>query len=434
MKLITNLMAIVCSLIPVGLVFPYGFPLIFPLVFAVFLLYALHTMMANSKIYIINELVLIYSLMMIFLLWGGIHSDRLYMHFVQDLVNATMIFLLIPIFSKISKCNLFDNFKLAYAKANLMLLFPVSLYCLYKFYQLLHGVQLDKFVGSGGRPYPWGTALQSDYNMGALGLLIGVVSGLYLFRRTDGFLNKTCLILASMTMFIAAMLTGSRRMYLVFVLMVGCFVFYPIYKLIKNMTGSKLQIHKKIGIKRVLVILIILSIPLFIYTSMRQLSSQELDEGSRKEMAKLTYRIDSLFEKTTFYESRGLLMYQAIDLIDDFTIFQLFCGNGFNYLSQLASSSSDENYPHNPVFASFLYGGFFGVVLTFWFIARSFFLYIRNLKEEKFLLILFILTFIFMSISSNTVFSSRLFLILIVIGYLLPERKAPIFDLRKRKT
>ncbi len=426
MGFLTSLIALICSLSVIGLVFPHGFPLLSPLILVAFVIYMIRVLMKGKMAQTNSELILLYYFCLLFVLWGGLLSQKLYQHFLQDAVNGIMVMILIPVLTQIYKYSYFDSFKKKFTIINVVLLTPISLYCLYKFYRLLQGVKLD-FISSESDIYPWGTSLQSDYNMCALGLMVGVFSCLFLFYQTKSLIAKIIIFSAALIMFFTALLTGSRRMFVVFGISAVGLLIYLIYKIFKGI--KDLLIHHSIRnlSRNNLMAVIVLLILVFIVTYNTSIF-KNLDISNFQEIEKLAGRLETLSGGAeTLQESRGYHAARAVELIGNFTPFQFFFGNGFNYLGKM-SFTEEEDYPHNPVLSAVLYGGIFSGITIVLFIFRSFFLYIKNFRNELFFSFLFLLTFSFAVISSNSIFSLRLFLVQIVIGYLINSKYSSKFQ------
>ena len=414
MTLIVNLTALYCSLFFLKLVLPLNIPVGKPLLLLLLLLYVRHILKTNSSIKPSKELCIIYFLMMSFLLWGGLNSDKIYERFAYDLRNAVTILLLIPILSTIYQHNLLEKFKSALAKITVITFLPVTIYSFYKFYRLLQGVQLTLLIAMSEEDiYPAGTSLQADYNMAALGLLSAFISSLYLSKQYNtNPLKKSFYMFVSVLTLAAALLTGSRRLIVVLGLLVGSFVIYKTIKLL-SVTFQKRLISSS-SAKVLTVSVLIFLVCVFVYLG--QYSDQISTE--QDEVVVIGRRYKTLYGGLDpLRESRGRHFNKAIELIDDFTIPQLLYGDGFDYLQKMSFEDREE-YPHNPILSAILYGGLINGLLTVFFITRPFLLYLKNIKKEKFFFILFAIHFLFLSISSNSIFSGRTLLLLIIISFL----------------
>jgi hypothetical protein len=419
MSVLTKISAITLSFLVSGLVYPYKIPLITPLMVLTFLVFFLQLLLDKNSIIINKELCLFYFLIAFFFLWGGLLTGKIYRLFLQDLINCLIMILFIPVLSAIYKRKRYVQFKEIFIKANVILLFPLSLLCLYKFYQLINGVKIERFVDEASGIYRWGTSLQYDYNMTALGLMVGFFSALYLFFHKKSFIQKTIFLSVSLVILVAALLTGSRRMYVAFALIIlGFFVVLSI-KVVK--ITKRIFIKQKFSRSQIIGGFCMLFFMLFLIMGIgRTVKTYTLNRETLHQVEIIIERLDTLATfGETLVSSRGGHTERAIELINSFSLPNVFLGNGFNYLEQFASvQDQDEDYPHNPIISAMLYGGVISAIVLILFFARASWLYIRHIDQEKYFFILFIISVLFSIISSNSIFSNRFFLVLLIFPFL----------------
>ena len=99
-----------------------------------------------------------------------------------------------------------------------------------------------------------------------------------------------------------------------------------------------------------------------------------------------------------------------------------FFGKGFDYLEMFGQKFyPDQNridYPHNPILSSFLYSGIIGGIFYLYFLALSFWYYWKYRKHHVLFFILFLVTFIFVFISSDSHFNVPIFAMLSLVPFI----------------
>lgn len=417
-SVITLLSAAVLALLVVGLVFPYGFPLATPLVAATFFLTIVHCLATNRALFYDGELVLVYAGALGFALLGVALSPRLYASVRGDIVNAFAGILMIPVFCRVAATGKIAQFRTAFAVLSFLLLVPVALLCLYKFHLYLQGTRLPWLieVGPDGR-YPVGSALQTDYNMAALGLTVGAASGIWLITRVRSVWLHWLIIAAISATLLAALLTGSRRFFVVFGVAILVAAIYSMWRF----TRSGLRLIESWRVSRhagahALAIILIAGVGLYL---LRPWLANNILVQPSGQFTRLETRLTTLFELLdTLQTSRGALLSQSIQLVDSFTFANFLFGHGFDYLESL-SLDGEERYPHNSLLAALLYGGLPNLLLVAYMLVRAGFIYLEKRRTEPLLAVVFFITFAFAFISGNTVFSNQFFLTLLTLAFVL---------------
>lgn len=97
-------------------------------------------------------------------------------------------------------------------------------------------------------------------------------------------------------------------------------------------------------------------------------------------------------------------------------------GGGFDYLSKFGKKFyPDEDrtdYPHNPMISAFLYSGIIGGVFYIYFLVLSFLYYWKYRKQLMLFFVLYLITFVFILISSNSHFNVPVFAILSLVPFI----------------
>ncbi|HUS87739.1 MAG TPA: hypothetical protein VMW76_10915 [Bacteroidales bacterium] len=115
----------------------------------------------------------------------------------------------------------------------------------------------------------------------------------------------------------------------------------------------------------------------------------------------------------------------ALGLYADYSIFEKIFGSGFDYLDNYRDKFSREDngfdYPHNIILSTLLYSGFIGMLILLWLIIDLSLRFIK-LKSVPFIII-WLVTLLFVLLSSDSVFELPLLVGLIVLPYLLNRTK-----------
>jgi len=106
----------------------------------------------------------------------------------------------------------------------------------------------------------------------------------------------------------------------------------------------------------------------------------------------------------------------------EYSILNKIFGGGFDYLDKFGQKFyPDEDridYPHNPIISSFLYSGIIGGIFYIYFLALSFWYFWKYRKNHMLFFILFLITFVFVFISSDTHFNVPIFAVLSLVPFI----------------
>lgn len=107
---------------------------------------------------------------------------------------------------------------------------------------------------------------------------------------------------------------------------------------------------------------------------------------------------------------------------NDFEVIEKIFGGGFDYITKFNHrffpEKTKDDYPHNPIIASFLYSGLVGGLFYIYFIVASITIYWRYRNKLSEFLIMYIICFFFTFFSGNTHFSVPIFALLSLIPFL----------------
>ncbi|MFC7049265.1 O-antigen ligase family protein [Emcibacter nanhaiensis] len=402
----------------VGMAFPYGFPLFSFLVLLCLALtfFALLVQPGKSffgkrstpflSFYLLIVASFFYALVVSEGALGARESNNLI-----NLVSLTLLFAisLFWVSSEEALSSFYSRFQY------LMIVFAglVGIAGLHKLYMFSKGVLIERYFA--GSVYPIGTSLVNDYNFYALSLICALVYCIKVIIEEKRFLPLLLCSVVSPILLINIALSGSRRAIVVLALIL-LFVmwrfFYSSAKAASEFFGAR--VSRKL--LYLLLVGVILS-PGVIAVAPKVL---EADSGT---FEKIEYRINTLWKlmdrqsgSSSPTEARTKRWAMAIEIFDDFSLFEKAFGDGFSYYKSLRENNlqpDTQGYPHNLFFSLLLSNGLAGALITI-----SSFLYFAYLawtirKSQPELLSLFLIFFFYISTSGDQWFSVKPHLILI---------------------
>jgi hypothetical protein len=244
-----------------------------------------------------------------------------------------------------------------------------------------------------------GSSLSPDYNLYSLGLTIGALLSIVLFKKNTKILFKFLYILTIGIIILSILLSGSRRG----VLMSGFILFCLVY------SSQILNARKQITL---VTFLFLPMIVLFLISnnwgriSEYLLSTDLLDQGIT--------RVLTLQEELLTENERISRFFWSLDYFSGRTSVEMIFGSGFEYLKMMGRSFSGEleDNPHNYLVSSLLYGGILSLVIS---LLMSYQLISSTFNHHRiwYPIVLVVLTFGLSS--SNSMFAMRIFPTLIFI-------------------
>jgi len=127
--------------------------------------------------------------------------------------------------------------------------------------------------------------------------------------------------------------------------------------------------------------------------------------------------------------------YAAHLYLNEYSFLQKLLGGGFNYTVKYARKfhpddpQRDFDYPHNPFLSVLLYSGILGLIVYFWFFAKTLYLYYIYRKEYWLFGIVFLVVFFYSFFSSNSPFDPAFFGVVSFLPYLIHFTKKSREDL-----
>lgn len=389
-----------------GMAFPYGFPLFLPLVCVYFGFYFIKGRLMIK----LNPGIIIFLAVILCYLWGIMLSGG---HFFQknwsDLINIAASLLILPIAANLNaeRYQIFSSF---YERLAVPLFFLLSVLSLYKFIRLLHGDTLG-FVSSAAEQYPWGTSLVTDYNMFAFVMFAGLFAVASAYRSGG---NKVARLFCLATMFtttLAIIFSGSRRGWVLILLLLGCYALYLPFFLARN-ADTPLSAERLLKRYILLALIFILLVSLMPFIN--------LDVTDNIQFDRLTYRFASLVDEGLGknFSSRTERWAYGLEIVNEYSLFQLLAGEGFSYLTEYAAhfqTAGEEDYPHNPVISTLHYSGVFGTLAVLSLLLIPLVEIFRHRRVFGWnMLGLYLIALLFFLPSGNSIFSYKYFMILVV--------------------
>lgn len=146
-------------------------------------------------------------------------------------------------------------------------------------------------------------------------------------------------------------------------------------------------------------------------------------EGDLYQYEKLIDRAESITESqgsSTSFSSRAERWSFSLEIFESYNLLEVFFGSGFDYLSKMNrkfgyESSSKEDYPHNILISHMLFSGVFGFLMLLVLYLQVFKIFLSNSSYLFNLFILFLVTTLFLMTSGNSLFSSKIYLVIFVI-------------------
>jgi hypothetical protein len=395
-----NFLSFLMAIAVLGLSFPYGFPLFSILIF----LYFFYSLITKQILIKINYYIILIFLCIIIYFTSILYNGGfIYVNNINDIKNILNILILLLLLGnldeKVYKIFL-NNFLF------LMSIFMpiVSLVSLYKYFLLLSGKKIG-LVNIVDNNYPWGSSLMSDYNMFSLGLIVGLVGVISIFKYSSSLIYKTYCLFGSVSIITSIFLSGSRRGIVVLIILLLALLLTTIYKILRL---------KRFPYKASISILIVILLTTYLVTSFNIKIINEY------EFYRLLDRYQTLNNVEEGFSSRTSLWQSSYELLSESTITNIFFGNGFNYLESLANKLAVEGevYPHNPILSSMLYSGVLGSLFIFLLLLFPIYKLLRFWTSYTIeMLIIYFTIFVFLIISQNSVFSTDIFwLLMLVIG------------------
>jgi hypothetical protein len=252
-----------------------------------------------------------------------------------------------------------------------------------------------------------GSSLSTDYNVYSLGLSIGVLLSVGLYKNITKQYVKYLYILAISLIILSILISGSRRGILMSFFVIYC-LFY----------SNKITIARK-QMALISTIFIPIIILFLISSNWDNVSEYLLSSGL---LDQSITRVLTLKDELQSENGRTTRFSWSVDYFSDRSGFDQIFGSGFEYLKLMGISFSGEleDNPHNYLLSALIYGGgigFFLIILLSYILISSSFHHHRAWYPVVLIVLLFGLT------SSNSLFSLRIFPTLVfMMSYVLTKK------------
>lgn len=307
----------------------------------------------------------------------------------------------------------FDRLKKIIFHSTFLFTTMAALFGLYKlyFYGLYEIVQED-----GSPAIIFGTSLNLDYNVFSIGLYCGLFAGLYCYKHTNKLSAKILYAIAVLLILLCAMMSGSRRGLIIGLFLVPYIIHWS-YRL-SSTSASAFEI-KTIGSK-------LLNLPwiiVFLIVSLLAVVSQFNLTALAELNSEVTLVVDRLSSISDILsqddDSRSSRWNFSFDLFERLPLHAKLFGDGFSYLEKFGIQFGEVSfdYPHNVWISALLYGGVVGLSFTLGLtIYVLYFLYTRREVFGVFLVWYILFLFLYLT-SANSIYSSRIFNVLILLPF-----------------
>jgi len=260
------------------------------------------------------------------------------------------------------------------------------------------------------RGYPLGTSLTMDYNFYSLPLLLGLMSAFWLIKRDFAPLWRTLALLSLPCLALAVLFSGSRRGFIVILCAVPIFFAWLFF-------GTRDRPFKKPGLGMFWKVVSTIAVCLLLFCVLKfDFVSQTFQNvASADSLSDVLKRWDT-FEEGTYSDSRVYYWTVSLQRLAHFGFMDYLFGEGFGYVTDLgADPDIVEDYPHNFLLSSMLYGGVTQtcilIVMVGIALKRLVFGLNRSMLGGWFVLVLF-----FLSTSCNSFFSSEIAIFLMILS------------------
>lgn len=445
-------------LIVTGLMVSWQIPIFTPL-FLLYLIYFFATRRSFSLPFFLWPILIITAFYML----GLALSSAFYYRNLADMVNVVIGLAFGFLVWNVAKEQ--DTIKLLLKRTYTYLFYAVAII------SILGIVKLNfTFMGEEismlwqGGIYPSGTNLIINYNNTSLACFLGLAAGVALIRHSTSMRANVLNTLLLLPITFNLIASGSRRAILLLVL--GLVVILSIITVSLFKGGLSIPSPQKVTVYLGLFFLLsVVASSVF----MKYLGA----DGRKALVERLPYDTESFTEETThiafryytlLYDKSSVSKFHkslwgkpkssaalaqlksrrketphasagridrykyALELYGSFSFGQKLFGDGFNYISQYTEKflkpigKSTADYPHNFYLSGLLYSGVLGLVGLLWFSGYLCYKLVRIFKKEAELAIMVLLVWFNILFSYNSIFSLRLFIVLVVLALVVEKR------------
>lgn len=261
------------------------------------------------------------------------------------------------------------------------------------------------------RGYPLGSSLRMDYNFYSLPLLLGLFSAFWLMKKDNSSLWRTAALLCLPELVLAVLLSGSRRGLMTVTCAVPILSAWVIFSRRHARLGQR-----GAGISRKAVLASLCLAAVLCGWKLDSLTQFVNEVTSADSFSDVMSRWRT-FEEGTYSDSRMHYWAIAMERLSRFEPIDYLFGQGFGYVTDLgADPSLVEDYPHNFILSSMLYGGLLQTGCLIAMVTIALIRLTRRAQGGGMLAAWFVLVIVFLSASANSFFSSEIAVFLAVVG------------------
>jgi hypothetical protein len=270
------------------------------------------------------------------------------------------------------------------------------------------------------RGYPMGSSLTMDYNFYALPMLLGLLSSFWLMKRDNSPLWCNAALLCVPELICTVLLSGSRRGLITIICAVPVLTAWLMFSRRDCRHGERGS-----GLSWQAVAGSIFLVAVICVVKLDSLTEFVSDLTSADSFSEVTKRWET-FHEGTYSDSRMHYWTITAQRLSRFTSMQYLFGEGFAYVTDLgADPDLVEDYPHNFLLSSLLYGGALQTVCLLTMLGVALACLARPTQHSGMLACWFIIVVIFLATSCNSFFSSEIAVFLTIIGLNVRRFTAP---------
>ncbi|OUD28284.1 O-antigen ligase family protein, partial [Flavobacterium sp. FPG59] len=324
---------------------------------------------------------------------------------VGDFFNIIWWFIFMTIMNySIKSYDDFNKFKSILFRSTFFLTTISSILGLLKLYFMSSGIILNYFEvvsADGTSEISFGSSLNADYNVYAIGLYCGLFAGLYCYKKTTNVKLKIVYTVALLLILAAGLMSGSRRGFVIGIFLIFYIIFWSFkvdsYSFKLNAFNKK----KQAFIKKPWIAFVFL---LVFFVSLTRLDIDSIIESS-SEITSVLDRLLTLEDLSSQEnDTRSNRWVYAFEFFSEMPALSKLFGDGFDYM-RMFGYKFDVGYsdhPHNVWISSLLYGGIFGFISTIFLTVYVFFFFKKHKHIFKELFVWYILFLLLNFTSSNT--------------------------------
>lgn len=260
------------------------------------------------------------------------------------------------------------------------------------------------------RGYPLGSSLRMDYNFYSLPLLLGLLSAFWLMKRDSSALWSNGALLCIPELVGAVLLSGSRRGLITVICALPLLILWLIFGRRHNPSSHAAGLSWKTVTAGLCLVTVLCALKLDALTEFAS------DLTSADSFSDVMSRWSTI-EEGTYSDTRMHYWTITVQRLSRFKPLEWIFGEGFAYVTDLgADSDLPEDYPHNFLLSSLLYGGLLQTGGLVAMISIALTRLSARAQSSGMFAAWFILVILFLSTSCNSFFSSEIAVLLTIVG------------------